>query len=77
MAYAEKDILQAENLKHCKNAGCEAFFLIYFFPIKQLVKVDVDEVINVLQQGSKTVGAEKGGEFNIGFILNQAADELH
>ena len=73
----KKDIIQAENLKHCKNAGCEAFFLIYFFPTKQLVKVDVDEVINVLQQGSKTVGAEKGGEFNIGLIIDKAANELH
>ena len=73
----KKDIIQTENLKHCKNAGCEAFFLIYFFPTKQLVKVDVDEVINVLQQGSKTVGAEKGGEFNIGLIIDKAANELH
>lgn len=73
----KKDIIQTENLKHCKNAGCEAFFLIYFFPIKQLVKVDVDEVIETLKRGSKTIDAAKGGEFDIGFIIDKAANELH
>lgn len=72
----KKDILQAENLKHCKNAGCDAFFLIYFFPLKRLVKVDVDQVIAVLEQGSRTVDAAQGGVFDIGFILDQAAHEL-
>lgn len=69
----KKDILQAEHLKHCKNAGCDAFFLIYFFSTNQLLKFDVEKVIQILSRDSKTLHQAEGGEWDIGYIINQAA----
>lgn len=61
----KKDILQAEHLKHCKNAGCDAFFLIFFFDERKLLKFDVDKVIGVLASGSKTVHKELGEQYSL------------
>lgn len=36
---------QINALKQCKNAGLEAFFMVYFYPTKQLIRFDVDTVI--------------------------------
>lgn len=59
----EKDIVQMENLKHCKNSGLDAFFLIYFYPIKKLKKIDVDKVIEVLSSGKKSISHELGEDW--------------
>lgn len=67
----KKDILQAEHLKHCKNAGCDAFFLVYFFDSRALVRFDIDEVIKTLQSNSKTIQKGQGGKWDIGLIINQ------
>ena len=58
-----KDIKQAENLKHCKNAGIDAFFLIYFFPLRKLLKIDVDKVIEILKSGVKSVPSKYGEQW--------------
>ena len=39
-------LTQINALKQCKNAGLEAFFLVYFYPTGQLIRFDVDTVIN-------------------------------
>lgn len=50
----KKDIVQANNLKKCKNAGLKAYFLICFerTDVRQL---DVDFVIDVLNDNKKSI----------------------
>lgn len=55
----DKDIRQAQELKRCKNAGCDAFFLIYFYQHMSLVRVDVDKVLDVLKEGRKHIKYEE------------------
>lgn len=50
----KKDIKQANELKKCKNAGCNAYFLICF-ENKNVRMIDVDYVINVLKQNKKSI----------------------
>lgn len=68
----DKDIKQAENLKHCKNANVDSFFLIYFIPLKVLLKIDVDDVIAVLKNGHKSVSSTLGTQWEINKILSKA-----
>lgn len=60
----KKDIVQAENLKHCKNAGIDAYFLIYFKDIGVL-EIDIDKVIKVLEQGKKSISYKLGVEWKL------------
>ena len=48
----EKDLRQANNLKKCRNAGLEAYFLINFSgKVKQL---NIDKVIEVMSYNRKS-----------------------
>lgn len=67
-----KDIKQAEHLKHCKNGGADAFFLVYFFHLRKCLKIDVDIVIDLLQAGGKSVSAEYGCLWDISGRINLA-----
>ena len=49
-----KDIKQANELKKCKNAGLNAYFLICF-ENDDVRMIDVDDVINVLRQNKKSI----------------------
>lgn len=49
-----KDIKQINELKKCKNAGCNAYFLICF-ENKDVRVIDVDDVIEVLKQNKKSI----------------------
>lgn len=49
-----KDIKQTNELKKCKNAGCNAYFLICF-ENKDVRMIDVDEVIDALKQNKKSI----------------------
>lgn len=64
----EKDIKQAENLKHCKNAGLEAYFLIYFED-KEVKQIDIDKVIEVLKNGKKGIKKELGTNWKLLEVL--------
>lgn len=70
-----KDVKQAETLKHCKNAGADAFFLIYFVPMKTLLKIDVDDVISVLKTGHKSVSSTLGTQWDIQALLCEIQKE--
>jgi penicillin-binding protein-related factor A (putative recombinase) len=59
-----KDIVQAENLKHCRNAGLEAYFLIYFNN-KEVKQIDIDDVIEVLKTGKKSISKSLGKEWEL------------
>lgn len=50
----KKDILQAEHLKHCKNAGLNAYFLV-LFANKEVRQIDVDIVIEHLKNNVKSI----------------------
>ena len=50
----QKDIKQANELKKCKNAGCNAYFLICF-ENKDVRMIDVDDVIDILKQNKKSI----------------------
>lgn len=50
----KKDIKQTNELKKCKNAGCNAYFLICF-ENKDVRQLDVDIVIGYLKQNIKSI----------------------
>ena len=50
----KKDIKQTNELKKCKNAGLNAYFLICF-ENKDVRAIDVDDVIKVLKQNKKSI----------------------
>lgn len=50
----DKDIKQCNELKKCKNAGCNAYFLICF-ENKDVRMLDVDIVIEFLRQNKKSI----------------------
>lgn len=64
----KKDIIQAEKLKHCKNTGLKAYFLVCF-ENKYVRQIDIDKVIDVLKQGSKSIPIELGCEWELLKIL--------
>lgn len=49
-----KDVKQTNELKKCKNAGCNAYFLICF-ENKYVKQLDVDLVIEYLKQNKKSI----------------------
>ena len=60
----KKDIVQANNLKKCKNCGINAYFLI-FFEDKEVKQIDIDDVIEVLKSGKKSINKELGKEWEV------------
>lgn len=63
--FEDKDIMQADNLKKCKNTGIDAFFLVYFIKKKRMVKFDVDVFIETLGAGRKSLKFIDGEEWKI------------
>lgn len=70
----KKDILQAENLKHCKNCGLEAYFLICF-ESDNVVQIDIDDVIEVLKTGKKSIHKEIGKKWELLEIIKHLNQE--
>lgn len=66
----DKDIKQAENLKHCKNAGLEAYFLIYF-ENKEVKQIDIDAVIEVLKTNKKGIDKNLGKDWGLLEVLKK------
>lgn len=50
----KKDIKQTNELKKCKNAGCNAYFLICY-ENNDVRQIDVDIVIEQLKQNKKSI----------------------
>lgn len=61
---AKKDIVQANNLKKCKNCGIHAYFLICFNKT-EVKQIDVDRIIEVLRKGKKSVHKSLGTEWEL------------
>lgn len=66
----DKDIKQAENLKHCKNAGLEAYFLIYF-ENKEVKQIDIEDVIEVLKTNKKGINKNLGTDWRLLEVLKK------
>lgn len=66
----DKDIKQAENLKHCKNVGLEAYFLIYF-ENKEVKQIDIDNVIEILKTGKKGINKNLGIDWELLEVLKK------
>lgn len=66
----DKDIKQAENLKHCKNAGLEAYFLICF-ENKEVKQIDIDDVIEILKTGKKGINKNLGIDWELLEVLKR------
>ena len=60
----KKDVRQVNELKKCKNAGCNAYFLI-FFENKDVRMIDVDLVINYLMKNIKSIKKYGLPEWNL------------
>ncbi len=60
----KKDIKQCNELKKCKNAGCNAYFLICY-ENKEVRMVDVDIVINYLNKNIKSIKKYGLPEWNL------------
>lgn len=50
----KKDIKQCNELKKCKNAGCNAYFLVCY-ENKEVRMIDVDIVIDYLNKNIKSI----------------------
>ena len=59
----DKDIKQCNEMKKCKNAGFEAYFIFYF--TGKVRVIDIDEIIEVLKSGKKTINLEIGKEWEL------------
>lgn len=68
----KKDIRQVNELKKCKNAGCNAYFLICF-ENKYVKMIDVDHVIEVLKRNQKSI---KGFGFPSWDLINKIKGEV-
>ena len=64
-----KDIKQCNEMKKCKNSGFEAYFIFYF--LNKVRTIDVDEVIKVLESGSKTVDLNTGKKWELLEVINK------
>lgn len=60
----KKDIKQCNELKKCKNAGCNAYFLICY-ENKEVKMIDVDIVIDYLNQNIKSIKKYGLPEWNL------------
>lgn len=60
----KKDVRQVNELKKCKNAGCNAYFLICF-ENKDVRMIDVDLVINYLIKNIKSIKKYGLPEWNL------------
>lgn len=60
-------ISQINALKQCKNAGLDAFFLVYFYPVKKVIRFDVDLIINT---DKKSLKPEDGIEVNLNELFD-------
>lgn len=69
-SFKDKDLKQAEQLKHCKNTGMDAFFLVYFYQYKKMIKFDVDIFIEALKT-KKNLKPNEGTEWNISELINE------
>lgn len=65
----EKDIKQADNLKHAKKSGANAYFLIQFGKGTYPMMIDVDCVINVLENNKKSVPKALGVKWDLVEVL--------
>lgn len=63
-------LTQINALKQCKNAGMDAFFLVYFYPDRKLVRFDVDQVISSITNGVKSLSSADGIEVDLNELLN-------
>lgn len=66
-----KDIKQSNNLKKCKKAGMNAFFLVYFPKTKQLLAFDIDVIAKELET-TKSIRPELGIKWEIEKIIKEA-----
>ena len=67
----KKDIRQVNELKKCKNAGCNAYFLICF-ENKDVRMVDVDIVIEYLKQNKKNIKKQGLRKWDLIEYINNA-----
>lgn len=60
----KKDVIQANNLMKCANAGLHAYFLICF-ENREVRQIDIREVVKVLQQGKKSIPKKLGQDWEL------------
>lgn len=60
----KKDLKQTNELKKCKNAGCNAYFLVCFEG-NDVRQIDVDIVIDHLKQNKKSIKKYGYPEWNL------------
>lgn len=70
----QKDIKQCNNLKKCKNAGLQAYFLICF-ESGDVRQIDVDTAIDTLKNNSKTISATGNPSWELLKILEAETEQ--
>ena len=68
-AMHKKDIMQAEHLKHAKNAGIRAYFLIQFGAGTYPLMIDIDSVIDLLKRNIKSIPMTLGKRWDVVEVL--------
>lgn len=67
----EKDVKQANHLKHAKNVGAIAYFLVQFGINTYPLMIDVDKVIETLKSGKMSVKKNEGVRWDLIEVLKQ------
>ena len=60
----KKDIVQANNLYKCGNAGLEAYFLICF-KNKEVKQININDIVKILKDGHKSIPKTIGKEWSL------------
>ncbi len=71
----KKDIKQINELKKCKNAGCNAYLLICFEG-QDVRMIDVDVVIKLLKNNKKSIKREGNPSWDLIKILKEQNKRL-
>ena len=62
---------QIKHLLNCANHGADAFFLVYFWKTKSLIKFSIHIILTALQTNKKHLTVEDGERFNL-YVISQA-----
>ena len=59
---------QLNGLKKVKENGGSAFFMIYFAIEKKIIQLDIDEAIQILSSGRKSISTDDGKSIRLNFL---------
>lgn len=59
---------QLNDMMCIKKNGGEAFFMVYFFIDKVMIKLDIDEAVRLIDEGRKSITSDDGEKIKLNFL---------